>query len=104
MRDFLLKPEHLKGMRVTTRRSPTGAETLIKVYWRKDIEAKALEVWGSKEALDTEINNREEQKLKEREFMAFYRSYVSPLRKKIKKVCLRVKRIFKFLMKHFSVF
>ena len=37
MQDFLLKPEHLVSLRVTTRRSPNENAPSVKVYWRKDI-------------------------------------------------------------------
>merc|ERR1719192_1380797 len=45
MTEFLLKPEHLVGLRVTTRRSSTTTSSgtndpPINVYWRKDIEAR----------------------------------------------------------------
>ena len=43
MHDFLLKPEHLAGLRMTSRRSPHTDEKPLNVYWRKDIEAKSLE-------------------------------------------------------------
>ena len=58
MHDFLLKPEHLAGLRVTSRRSPHTDEKPLAVYWRKDIEAKSLAVWGSKEALEAERERR----------------------------------------------
>ena len=58
MHDFLLKPEHLAGLRMTSRRSPHADEKPLNVYWRKDIEAKSLEVWGSTEALEAERERR----------------------------------------------
>ncbi|RLU23218.1 hypothetical protein DMN91_003421 [Ooceraea biroi] len=51
MSDFLLKPSDLESLPKTKRRSPYEFEPPITVYWRKDVEAKALEVWGSQEAL-----------------------------------------------------
>lgn len=55
MSDFLLKPIDLEGLRKTKRRSPYENEPPITVYWRKDVEAKAIEVWGSRENLLKEL-------------------------------------------------
>ncbi|XP_078048939.1 solute carrier family 30 member 9 isoform X2 [Augochlora pura] len=63
MSDFLLKPSDLEDLPKTKRRSPYEFEPPITVYWRKDVEAKALEVWGSKDALIKELLKKElEQK------------------------------------------
>lgn len=63
MSDFLLKPSELESLPKTKRRSPYEFEPPITVYWRKDVEAKALEVWGSREALLKELLKKEvEQK------------------------------------------
>lgn len=59
MSDFCLRPKDLESLRATKRRSPYENEPPISVYWRKDVEAKALEVWGSKENLMKELLNRE---------------------------------------------
>jgi len=59
MADFLLKPEHLEELKATKRRSPYDDEPPILVYWRKDVEAKAIQVWGTKEALLKELLQRE---------------------------------------------
>ncbi|EGI57333.1 PREDICTED: zinc transporter 9 [Acromyrmex echinatior] len=59
MADFLLKPADLEILPKTKRRSPYELEPPITVYWRKDVEAKALEVWGSKEALLKELLKKE---------------------------------------------
>ncbi|XP_011638830.1 zinc transporter 9 isoform X2 [Pogonomyrmex barbatus] len=59
MSDFLLKPSDLESLPKTKRRSPYELEPPITVYWRKDVEAKALEVWGSKEALLKELLKKE---------------------------------------------
>ncbi|KAG5341286.1 ZNT9 protein, partial [Acromyrmex charruanus] len=59
MADFLLKPTDLETLPKTKRRSPYELEPPITVYWRKDVEAKALEVWGSKEALLKELLKKE---------------------------------------------
>ncbi|KYN38207.1 Zinc transporter 9 [Trachymyrmex septentrionalis] len=59
MADFLLKPTDLETLPKTKRRSPYELEPPITVYWRKDVEAKALEVWGSREALLKELLKKE---------------------------------------------
>ncbi|KDR19826.1 Zinc transporter 9 [Zootermopsis nevadensis] len=56
MTDFLLKPSDLEGLRKTKRRSPYENEPPITVYWRKDVESKAIEVWGSHEKLLNELH------------------------------------------------
>ncbi|CAL1685358.1 unnamed protein product [Lasius platythorax] len=59
MSDFLLKPSDLESLPKTKRRSPYELEPPITVYWRKDVEAKALEVWGSRETLLKELLKKE---------------------------------------------
>ncbi|XP_001606946.2 zinc transporter 9 isoform X1 [Nasonia vitripennis] len=59
MSDFLLKQADLESLPKTKRRSPYEFEPPITVYWRKDVEAKALEVWGSREALLKELLKKE---------------------------------------------
>lgn len=61
MSEFLLKPTDLEGLRKTKRRSPYENKPRITVYWMKDIENKALEVWGSKEAIEKERTRREKE-------------------------------------------
>ncbi|XP_058832349.1 proton-coupled zinc antiporter SLC30A9, mitochondrial [Topomyia yanbarensis] len=62
MSDFLLKPSDLESLPKTKRRSPYEQEPPITVYWRKDVEAKAIEVWGSRENLLKECLKREIEK------------------------------------------
>ncbi|XP_058456521.1 proton-coupled zinc antiporter SLC30A9, mitochondrial isoform X2 [Malaya genurostris] len=62
MSDFLLKPSDLENLAKTKRRSPYEQEPPITVYWRKDVEAKAIEVWGSRESLLKECLKREIEK------------------------------------------
>lgn len=64
MADFLLKPSDLESLPKTKRRSPYECEPPITVYWRKDVEAKAVKVWGSKENLIKERLIREIEKKK----------------------------------------
>ena len=84
MQDFLLKPEHLEGLRVTYRRSPHDNSPQIKVYWRKDVEAKSRDVWGSHEALEREHERREAKEQKE-ELVSFYKRLIAFERKKGRK-------------------
>lgn len=64
MSDFLLKPSDLESLPKTKRRSPYECEPPITVYWRKDVEAKALEVWGSRESLLKELLKRDIERKK----------------------------------------
>ncbi|XP_064483341.1 proton-coupled zinc antiporter SLC30A9, mitochondrial-like [Ornithodoros turicata] len=67
MTEYLLKPGDLEGLRKIERRSPFEDTPPITVYLRRDVESKALEVWGSYEAIDKERDRRrrEEQKYQE---------------------------------------
>ncbi|KAA0195695.1 zinc transporter 9-like [Hyalella azteca] len=60
MSEFLLTPADLQGIRNTKRRSPFDNQPRITVYWMKDVEKKALERWGSLEAIEKEKLKREE--------------------------------------------
>lgn len=62
MSDFLLKPADLEALPKTKRRSPYEQEPPITVYWRKDVEKKAIEVWGSRDNLLKECLKREIEK------------------------------------------
>lgn len=64
MSEFLLKPSDLESLPKTKRRSPYECEPPITVYWRRDVEAKALEVWGSRENLNKELMKREIERRK----------------------------------------
>lgn len=59
MSDFLLKASDLETLPKIKRRSPYEQEPPITVYWRKDVEAKAISIWGSKENLIKECLKRE---------------------------------------------
>ncbi|XP_037785527.1 zinc transporter 9-like isoform X4 [Penaeus monodon] len=61
MAEFLLKPSDLENLRKTKRRSPFENEPPITVYWRKDVEEKAIQVWGSIESLEKEKMKREKE-------------------------------------------
>lgn len=64
MSDFLLKASDLELLAKIKRRSPYEQEPPITVYWRKDVEAKAIEVWGSRENLLRECLKREIERKK----------------------------------------
>lgn len=57
--DFLLRASDLESLPKIKRRSPYEQEPPITVYWRKDVESKAIEVWGSRENLLRECLKRE---------------------------------------------
>ena len=66
------------GLRVTTRRSSTTTSSgtndpPINVYWRKDIEAKSIAVWGSPEALELE----KERRLRQEEQANLYKMFLN---------------------------
>ncbi|XP_068451552.1 proton-coupled zinc antiporter SLC30A9, mitochondrial [Clinocottus analis] len=60
MNEFCLKPSDLEQLRKIRRRSPHDDTEAFTVFLRSDVEAKALEVWGSQEALARERNLRKE--------------------------------------------
>ncbi len=70
MGDFCLKSDDLKDLRMTTRRSPNEVDPPIKVYWRRDVEAKAVQVWGSHEELQKERELRESQEEAKEQFQS----------------------------------
>jgi zinc transporter 9 len=70
MSDFLLKASDLESLPKTKRRSPYEQEQPITVYWRKDVEAKAIEIYGSRENLLKECLKKELEK-KEHQQNAF---------------------------------
>ncbi|CAL9707226.1 unnamed protein product [Knipowitschia caucasica] len=58
MNEFCLKPSDLDQLRKIRRRSPHDDTEAFTVFLRSDVEAKALDVWGSVEALARERNLR----------------------------------------------
>jgi len=77
MNDFFLKSSDLDMLRKTRRRSPYENEPPITVYWLKDVEAKALEVWGSQEALIRE-------RIKKAEEVKRYQQYIFGVKQVLK--------------------
>ncbi|KAG7273230.1 hypothetical protein CRUP_031537 [Coryphaenoides rupestris] len=65
MNEFCLKPSDLEQLRRIRRRSPHDDTEAFTVFLRSDVEAKALDVWGSLEALARE---RKVRKVVEREY------------------------------------
>lgn len=60
MNEFCLKPSDLEHLRRIRRRSPHDDTEAFTVFLRSDVEAKALDVWGSLEALARERKVRKE--------------------------------------------
>ncbi|XP_022665831.1 zinc transporter 9-like [Varroa jacobsoni] len=52
MTEYGLKLQDLEGLKKTLRRSPISDNPPITVFLRRDVETKALEVYGSREALE----------------------------------------------------
>lgn len=59
LNEFLLEIIDLQGLRVTVRRSAHETDPPHKVYWRKDVEARAVLRWGSLEKVQIEREVRE---------------------------------------------
>lgn len=67
MNEYLLKPSDLEELRKIQRRSPYEESPPINVYLRKDVEIKAIEVWGSMEALQRELKKKRELEMKNKD-------------------------------------
>ncbi|XP_059131924.1 proton-coupled zinc antiporter SLC30A9, mitochondrial [Peromyscus eremicus] len=65
--EFCLKSSDLEQLRKIRRRSPHNDTESFTVFLRSDVEAKALEVWGSPEALAREKKLRKEAEIEYRE-------------------------------------
>uniref|UniRef100_A0A674NFM9 Proton-coupled zinc antiporter SLC30A9, mitochondrial n=1 Tax=Takifugu rubripes TaxID=31033 RepID=A0A674NFM9_TAKRU len=75
MNEFCLKPSDLEQLRRIRRRSPHDDTEAFTVFLRSDVEAKAIDVWGSQEALTRERNLRKEMEKEYQEsrpFNCFY--------------------------------
>ena len=86
MEDFLLKPEHLVGLRATTRRSPSENTLPVKVYWRKDVEAKSREIWGTLEAMEAEKARRRILEEDDKEMVSLFKRLLAFGKKKKSKI------------------
>lgn len=69
MTEFMLKSTDLEGLKTIKRRSPFDGEPPIDVYWRKDVVAKASEVWGSQDDLITQLVMRDIERKKKQQTM-----------------------------------
>ncbi|XP_062899297.1 proton-coupled zinc antiporter SLC30A9, mitochondrial isoform X3 [Mobula hypostoma] len=67
MNEFCLKPSDLEKLRKIRRRSPHDDSEAFTVHLRSDVEAKALEVHGSLEALARAKKQRKEEEIAYRE-------------------------------------
>ncbi|KAM4709556.1 proton-coupled zinc antiporter SLC30A9, mitochondrial [Discoglossus pictus] len=63
MNEFCLKPSDLEPLRKIRRRSPHDDTEAFTVYLRSDVEAKAIDVWGSPEAIFREQKLRKEEEI-----------------------------------------
>jgi CRISPR/Cas system-associated protein Csx1 len=62
-----MKPSDLESLAPIKRRSPYEQDPPITVYWRKDVEAKAIQIWGSRESFLKECLKREIDKKKQQQ-------------------------------------
>ncbi|KAG8591764.1 hypothetical protein GDO81_000296 [Engystomops pustulosus] len=67
MNEFCLKPSDLEPLRKIRRRSPHDDSESFTVFLRSDVETKAMEVWGSPEAIYRERKLRKEEEIAYRE-------------------------------------
>lgn len=70
MNEFCLKASDLERLRKIRRRSPHEDSEAFTVFLRSDVEAKALEVWGSLEALIRERKRRKEIEVEYKEIFS----------------------------------
>ncbi|XP_067844469.1 proton-coupled zinc antiporter SLC30A9, mitochondrial isoform X2 [Heptranchias perlo] len=83
LNEFCLKPSDLELLRKITRRSPHDDTEIFTVYLRSDVEAKALEVHGSPEALARAKKQRKKEEItykenvfKNQKLMREYREFL----------------------------
>eukprot|EP00088_Acartia_fossae_P060332 TRINITY_DN7222_c0_g1_i1.p1 TRINITY_DN7222_c0_g1~~TRINITY_DN7222_c0_g1_i1.p1 ORF type:complete len:593 (-),score=99.69 TRINITY_DN7222_c0_g1_i1:239-2017(-) len=85
LNEYLLKPEDLRFLRVTIRRSAYDHAPPDKVYWRKDVEARAIARWGSLERVELEREILREANEKEAKFPSYKQIIMNRLREREKK-------------------
>jgi len=88
LKDYVLLPEDLVGLRVTIRRSAFDHAPPDRVYWRKDVEARAIERWGSVERAELESDIKE-QSDEEANFPIYKKIFMQKVREKEKKTLAR---------------
>jgi len=88
LKDYVLRPEDLVGLRVTIRRSAFDHAPPDRVYWRKDVEARAVERWGSIERAEIEREIKEQSE-EEANFPIYKKIFMQKVRDKEKKSLAR---------------
>ncbi|XP_078481665.1 proton-coupled zinc antiporter SLC30A9, mitochondrial-like [Ciona intestinalis] len=71
MQEYILPPSDLEELRQIRVRSPYASNAPIHVYLERDVEKKAIEVWGSKEALERERKRLKRLEVKRRQKLQF---------------------------------
>jgi len=89
--EFLLEARDMEGLRITHRRSARDDGETHKVYWRKDIEDRAVKKWGTLEKVHLEREVREEEVAQEK-LPAFRRFIMGKLKEREKVVEERLSR------------
>jgi len=79
--EYLLKAEDLRGLRVTIRRSAFDHAPPDRVYWRKDVESRAVSKWGSLERVELEREIKE-QKEEEANFPIYQKLVINKLKER----------------------
>ena len=79
--EYLLDKSDMQGLRMTVRRSANETDPPHKVYWRKDIEARAILKWGSLEKVQLEKDVRESS-LDEAHFPVYKRFLIEKYRER----------------------
>jgi zinc transporter 9 len=87
----MLTANDLAGLRVTVRRSAFDTNIPDRVYWLKDVEAKAIQKWGSLEKVEIEKEIKERTK-EEDYFPVFKKLLVDKVREREKKKAEKISR------------
>jgi len=82
--EYLLETGDLKGLRMTLRRSASEDDPPHKVYWRQDIEARAVAKWGSLEKVQLEKDVRDSN-MEEAKFPVYKKYLLERYREKQKR-------------------
>jgi len=81
LNEFLLSIVDLQGLRVTVRRSANENDPPHKVYWRKDVEERAVVRWGSLEKVQIEREVRDQNE-EESKFPVYKRYLMEKLKER----------------------
>uniref|UniRef100_H2ZJF1 Proton-coupled zinc antiporter SLC30A9, mitochondrial n=1 Tax=Ciona savignyi TaxID=51511 RepID=H2ZJF1_CIOSA len=71
MQEYMLTPSQMETLRQIKVRSPYASKSPIFVYLERDVEKKAIEVWGSKESLERERKRVKRLEVKRRRQLHF---------------------------------